>query len=80
MSKMEHGANLSENEQHVLESLYTKETLVLGRELTLAEERKIRTEYVAAMQPKMLQGKRPVNVDDEFQWQPSVSMRKVRPR
>lgn len=84
MSKMEHDAELDEYERYVLEALYTKEAQTLGRELTLGEQRKIRVEYIktlrAATPPKKRKGKRPVNVDEAFQWQPSVSMRKIRPR
>lgn len=84
MSKLEHDADLSEYELYVLDALYLQETQSLGRELTLGERRSIRAEYIDALRavkpPKKRKGKRPVNVDEAFQWQPSVSMRKIRPR
>lgn len=86
MSKMEYDADLGEYERYVLKALYTKEAQMLGRELTLGEQRKIRVEYIkalhAARSPKKRGYKRAVKPDEGegFQWQPSVSMRKIRPR
>ncbi|MEG0869934.1 MAG: DUF3811 domain-containing protein [Hafnia sp.] len=84
MNKVEHNVELGEYERYVLEALYAKEVQTLGRDLTLGEQRRIRVEYINALRdatpPKKRRGKRPVNVDEEFQWQPSVSMRKIRPR
>lgn len=85
MSKMEHDAELDEYERYVLEALYTKEAQTLGRELTLGEQRKIRVEYIktlrAARPPKKRGYKRTAKADEikDFQWQPPVSMRKIRP-
>ena len=82
----EHDADLSEYELYVLDALYLQETQSLGRELTLGERRSIRAEYIAALReatlPKKRGYKRTAKADEikDFQWQPPVSMRKIRPR
>ena len=81
----EHDADLSEYELYVLDALYLQETQSLGRELTLGERRSIRAAYITALReatpPKKRGYKRAVKPDEGegFQWQPSVSMRKIRP-
>ncbi|HAM3730836.1 TPA: DUF3811 domain-containing protein [Escherichia coli] len=85
MSKLEHDADLDDYELYVLEALYLQETQVRGRELTLGEQHKIRMEYIKGLSNTKLarkrQYKRVVKPDEakDFQWQPSVSSRKIRP-
>lgn len=64
----EHSAGLSEYEQYVLDALYCQETQTLGRELTLGERRKIRTEHIEALRraapPKKRGYKRTARADE----------------
>lgn len=81
----ERSAELSEYEQYVLDALYCQKTQTLGRELTLGERRKIRTEHIEALlraaPPKKRVYKRTTKADEikDFEWKPSVSSRKIRP-
>ncbi|ENA0198877.1 DUF3811 domain-containing protein [Salmonella enterica] len=69
----------------MLEALYAKDAQTRGRELTLGEQRKIRLEYIKGLSNtkpvRKRQYKRAVKPDEtqDFQWQPSVSSRKIRP-
>ncbi|STB68563.1 Uncharacterised protein [Citrobacter freundii] len=86
MSNTDNDTVLSEYERYVLDSLYRQEERACGRELTLAEQRKIRGEYIGALRasvPHRKRGyKRAIKPDDmkDFTWTPSVSMRRIKLR